>query len=213
MSSFAELHSSISKVRQYALYRGVSKSSYELVPTLFRSGNTKKGNADVLGDKLINLFKKQSHLLITEKPDNEIRWLVLAQHYGLPTRLLDWSLNPLVAAYFAVYKKPDEDGAIYVYEPEYFDNEEDIKIQGLNYIKAFYPSHMSQRVTAQSGVFTIHPTSSNRLISHKIKKIVIPSELKKEFQIGLSKYGINHAVIFPGLEGVTKKLKFEFGYE
>ena len=40
-------------------------------------------------------------------------WLFLAQHYGVPTRLLDWSENPLVAAYFAVLDDPNDDGCIW----------------------------------------------------------------------------------------------------
>jgi hypothetical protein len=43
-------------------------------------------------------------------------WLFLAQHYGLPTRLLDWTENPLVATYFAV-ERPDDDGCIWALSP------------------------------------------------------------------------------------------------
>ena len=53
--------------------------------------------------------------------DDHFGWLFLAQHYGVPTRLLDWTENPLVAAYFAVLDHPDDDGCIWA-----------LRISGLN---------------------------------------------------------------------------------
>jgi hypothetical protein len=56
---------------------------------------------------------KLSFLVITQK-QNDVEWLMLAQHYRLPTRLLDWTKNLFVALFFCVQNEADKDGAIYL---------------------------------------------------------------------------------------------------
>lgn len=163
---YSDFDNFVEQKGQYALYRGVSNEDYDLVPSLFRERKSNT-NVDVVESKLIDLFKKQAMHQLEIQPTSFLQWLVVAQHHGLPTRLLDWSLNPLIAAFFAAHDTPEKDGIIYGYEPGSFQIEEEISISGLASIAAFYPSHTSKRVTAQSGMFTIHPTVSTKLVSKK----------------------------------------------
>ena len=88
------------------VYRGMADSEYDLLPGLAR---IKKPEFEMEAT-LINDF-------LTRRPDafsglSEFDALAKMQHYGLPTRLLDFSLNPLVALYFACESKPKKSGRV-----------------------------------------------------------------------------------------------------
>jgi hypothetical protein len=52
--------------------------------------------------KAFEQFKKDGLAFVSQKPDNDFEWLVLMQHYGGDTQLLDWTTNPLISLYFAL---------------------------------------------------------------------------------------------------------------
>jgi hypothetical protein len=94
-------------------YRGHRRFEWELTPAIFRP--TCKGDER----SMLNDFRSRAPVRHANCPDEHdiCNWLTLAQHFGLQTRLLDWTLSPLVAAYFATEPSHEDDeraGAIWV---------------------------------------------------------------------------------------------------
>ena len=86
----------IHRFRSTFAYRGVSAADYALTNSLTRLGKRYPG----MEENLLKQFKKYAHKHIVER-DTEWHWLSIAQHHGLPTRLLDWTYSPFVALHFA----------------------------------------------------------------------------------------------------------------
>ncbi|PRP71738.1 hypothetical protein BUE93_04845 [Chromobacterium amazonense] len=93
-------------------FRGQSKYKYNLQPAIFRET---PGEFFSEGEMLKEFIRSQPEQSAHHK--NTYDWLALMQHYGLPTRLLDWSSNLLVALYFCCEKDNEENGAIFAINP------------------------------------------------------------------------------------------------
>lgn len=128
-------------------FRGHSRQYENLSPGIFRDDynfeffKTFRPEYEL---ELMVLFKRYAHSILMDLPDQHdyITWLFWMQHYGVPTRLLDWSENILVAAFFAVVDNPKEDAEIWTIYPN-----------GLNYVSKFngIPTSQHDKIKFLSG--------------------------------------------------------------
>jgi hypothetical protein len=103
-------------------YRGQSKTYGNLEPRIFREDYRNEPFPKVRPDPeifSIERFKQVAPSLYSNVPreEDDLGWLILMQHHGIPTRLLDWTENILVALYFAVKDFPNDDGEIWTLFP------------------------------------------------------------------------------------------------
>lgn len=101
-------------------FRGQPNYTHKLLPGIFRQG--KSFGVNLNEQKMFDEFKRR----YPDQSSNHkttYEWLTLMQHYGLPTRLLDWSSNLLVALYFCCISDEDYDGSLYVFDPTYMERD------------------------------------------------------------------------------------------
>lgn len=129
-------------------------------------------------ERIRRIFERKCHLYLQDPPQgDELEWLALMQHHGAPTRLLDFTWSPYVAAFFALERATEEAAVWAINLPLLWSIQERHRIDGVRVHEAdprdaeafreFYltgrhaflwqgdPFRMPQRVIAQSGTFVV----------------------------------------------------------
>jgi hypothetical protein len=208
---FTELHNLIEKYdARSVIYRGVKSRDYPLIPKIGRivppdSAKSREGNER----EILRLFKEQALPYLDFMPDNDWDWLTLGQQYGLPTRLLDWTANPLVACFFAVDEPSEDDSVIYAYDSKsYIEVKKHLDPFKYGQVGKFIPRHLSRRITTQGGLFTIHPDPYEPFESRDMDVLVIPNRLRSTLKKTLSRYGVDRFALFPGLDSLAAHIEW-----
>lgn len=186
-------------------YRGVSNINYELIPSAGRFGIKDTSTQIQFEKALIEEFKRKAPIYLRNLPKDDLEWLILAQHHGLPTRLMDWSFNPLIALFFAIENDNGTDSAIYQSylhsgksAPKTFD-----EIYSDVEFTPILPTLSIDRYANQASVFTLEANPTQFNPQWKIKKFIIESKNKESIRWKLRRIGITKSIIYPSLDSLA----------
>ncbi len=229
------LKNDIPKNEKHVWYRGQANTTWKLIPSLGR----KQKHSPQLEYYLIKRFRQNATQLVHINGGDYWDWLLLMQHHGVPTRLLDWTENPLIGLFFAINEKPNKTAAIWMllpsklnklcniipqisYDIPSFDDPvlgtysiENLVREDSSHLKpiAVIVPRSNPRMQAQMGVFTVmhrDPIPVEDIEDKShIWKYIIPAASKAVIKKELKILGINKFSIFPELSSIGEMVTEE----
>jgi len=229
---FAVFHSLLEPNKDF-WFRGHPKIEYTLAPSALRYSDAASR------ERALNLVADVQRYLEIKLPrppqtTDRLGWMQVAQHYGLPTRLLDWTQNAAIALYFASSEDMDKDGLVVVLNPldlnqwvdpkspRIFDIQRDREIiepyfklngkirSGGKHSIAINPTWNNERIAIQQGVFTLHGARKFELDRDQASSLIMVPVLKEHkasLHSELERVGVGEMFIFPEPEHVCSHLK------
>ena len=188
--------------------------------------------------RILRVFKRKAHQFLEKPPDpdDDFQWLALMQHHGAPTRLIDFTWSPYVAAFFAL-ERTIADGVIWALNPARIDSSRalrhsrmDPRVKG-NFERYFLkgnqrfiwlgePHTMNRRLIAQSGTFAapgVLDVPVEEIIADSgqeniLAKFTLPNAMRETGMRELYRMNITYATLFPDLDGLAKSLAYELEF-
>ena len=230
VADYVELVKSFSSPAKKTWFRGQVNSKWDLKPSVRRHAEWMDNEVDML-----NRFRQLTVSRVVNPPhqDDDWGWVCLAQHHRLPTRLLDWTENPLVALFFAVEGDDDEQagrvfamdvhglnsksygkdvGVLLLGRDERLDNYSPYARDGAKASPlAVIAPQTFDRVVAQAGTFSLsHHNEETELDAYAgalIERWDVPLTSKQDIRMELVKLGIHAASVYPDLDHIAVMIR------
>lgn len=198
------------------LFRGHGSATWSLMSSFDRAyvGKSRKQKVK-MADELVGIFRKEAEGLDVDRSiwEDKVARLALAQHFGVPTRLLDWTESPYIAAFFAfagIALNPNREAHVAVWclntKSEIWSPETGVEVIEL-------PAYGNDRLRSQLGKFTLLKAPFDSLEEYVQKfeeddgaltQFLIPSSHALVALADLDVMGINYPRLFSGLDGCAK---------
>lgn len=225
-------------------FRGEVSSSWPLVSSMTRRLQTFCPDPSLWPlreERALRVFRRKAHIYLDDAGvlTDTLRCLALMQHHGAPTRLLDFTKSPYVAAFFAL-EDATGDAAVYAlntpvlwsarprFDPELTRDRIDPRDAGhferyflQNQLPVLWfgePSQMDARLVAQSGLFVV-PGVLDRSIDVILReyasdeplivKYVLPNGMRAQAMNALYRMNVTNNSLFPDLEGLARSSAYE----
>jgi hypothetical protein len=187
IKSFSDFQKEVSQLRLAGgwSFRGQADASWKLLPKAGRLKFIKsKDKGPINDEKAFAYWKFCAIEHLNSIPGDDWEWLAIAQHHGLVTRLLDWSYNPLVAAFFAVRENLDTDASLSAIKFENPDRPQECDPMSFQGVGRFAARRVISRIARQSGAFTIHGPPTIAVdeggTNYEFRRFVIAREYRDE---------------------------------
>lgn len=222
-ASLADFEEWVDKVKdktETTIYRG-QRNDYPLLPNICRDGE----NRALLRREraLLTLFKKEAPRCLQLVPDNDWEWLVVAQHHGLKTRLLDWSFDPYVALWFALEKVTDHKSRpeVWVMNPlkeDVIDKPDHTRPFSGTRTKVFKSNFNIPRLKEQKGCFVLFkhieksqrgfvPIEKNKLLRKRVARVRIQTHAADKIMSQLEAMNYTKSRLYPNIDEVAKRVQ------
>lgn len=242
VSSWAEFLRLVNsrRYRSWA-FRGQSNAAWDLWPTLpreLRNRGVLPEYWDRQEGRAIRIFQRKAFHFIPDVPPvgDTPRWLALMQHHGAPTRMLDFTWSPYVAAFFAL-EPATGDAAVWAVNTREIktfgfgphEEHEQRPVHPKDWIVQYLsgppgvvvgePYFMNKRLIAQSGTLLIPEDITrpvNRILGRStglVAKFILPAEkIRAQGMEELYRMNVTHATLFPGLDGLSRSMAYELEF-
>ncbi|MBI4693261.1 MAG: FRG domain-containing protein [Gammaproteobacteria bacterium] len=225
-------------------FRGETSAQWPLMSSLTRRLRTYCGEVELWPlreERALRVFRRKAHIYLHDSAvlDDSLRCLGLMQHHGAPTRLLDFTKSPYIAAFFAL-EDATADSAVYAlntprlwslaprFDAGLTRERIDPRVPG-NFERHFLynrlpviwfgePQHLDRRLVAQSGLFVVPGVLDRSLDEILVEyddsepliiKYVLPFAMRVEAMQSLYRMNVTNSSLFPDLEGLARSSAYE----